>query len=273
MDNNPFRSSNAPPSAGQFNGVNNNSGYMSPATYGQQQPQQQQNFGYSTPTGYSQPQPQQSWQNNMIGTGPNTPYSPIISTQPLSNTTPNTTTSYQPYNQQPYNQQSFNQQQPYNQQQQSFGTTPYQSQPQLQQQQQTYSPYGGNTNTSSLMSSPTVNSMGGGFQGNTYQPTSMPTPDSYQQSMYGGNNMGMQQQQPQYNNSNFYIPPNFGQSNTPTTNNNNNMYQPQQPRHAPVDASTLLKGTQVRRVECPVCQKMIEGDDMAVNHHVNEHYS
>ncbi|CEJ01456.1 hypothetical protein RMCBS344292_15483 [Rhizopus microsporus] len=87
-----------------------------------------------------------------------------------------------------------------------------------------------------------------------------------------------QQQQPQmpyyqqYNTnsqqssmSNMHIPPNFGLS---TTTN-----QTYQPRHPPVDASTLLKGTQIRRVECPVCQKMLEGDDMAINHHVNEHYN
>ncbi|KAG0165990.1 hypothetical protein DFQ28_007949 [Apophysomyces sp. BC1034] len=67
----------------------------------------------------------------------------------------------------------------------------------------------------------------------------------------------MQQQDP----SNFYIPPNFGQS------------VPPQPKHPPVDASTLLKSGSVRKVACPVCHKTIEGDDPAINHHVNEHYS
>lgn len=67
--------------------------------------------------------------------------------------------------------------------------------------------------------------------------------------------------------SNLYIPPNFGMSTTATTTPS------YQPKHAPVDASTLLKGTQIRRIACPVCQKMLEGDDMAINHHVNEHYN
>ncbi|KAI9271995.1 hypothetical protein BY458DRAFT_509176 [Sporodiniella umbellata] len=81
---------------------------------------------------------------------------------------------------------------------------------------------------------------------------------------------------PQYGNTqtfgsdpyNIYIPPNFGGSNVSA--NNPSMYQS---KHAPVDASTLLKGTQIRRLACPVCQKMLEGDDMAINHHVNEHYN
>ncbi|CEI89826.1 hypothetical protein RMCBS344292_04171 [Rhizopus microsporus] len=101
----------------------------------------------------------------------------------------------------------------------------------------------------------------------------MPTPTGY---LYQQQHQQQQQQMPyyqQYNTnthqssmSNMHIPPNFGLSTT-TTN------QTYQPRHPPVDASTLLKGTQIRRVECPVCQKMLEGDDMAINHHVNEHYN
>ncbi|KAI9016484.1 hypothetical protein CLU79DRAFT_762771 [Phycomyces nitens] len=60
---------------------------------------------------------------------------------------------------------------------------------------------------------------------------------------------------------NPYIPPNFGQ----TTQS--------QPRHPPVDASALLKAGTVRKVQCPVCQVTLEGDDPAINHHVNEHYN
>lgn len=44
-------------------------------------------------------------------------------------------------------------------------------------------------------------------------------------------------------------------------------------RHDPVDASSLLQSRVVRCVECPVCHKSIEGDDPAINHHVNEHYT
>jgi hypothetical protein len=90
--------------------------------------------------------------------------------------------------------------------------------------------------------------------------TSMPAP--YGQQGYGQQGYG-QNQYVQQDNSNFYIPPNFGTNTTTTVQ--------QGPRHPPVDASSLLKGTQVRRVECPICNKMIEGDDMAVNHHVNQH--
>ncbi|SAM09767.1 hypothetical protein [Absidia glauca] len=49
--------------------------------------------------------------------------------------------------------------------------------------------------------------------------------------------------------------------------------QTQKYRHAPVDASSLLQSRVVRRVECPVCHKSLEGDDPAINHHVNEHYT
>ncbi|KAL0078296.1 hypothetical protein F4703DRAFT_1879673 [Phycomyces blakesleeanus] len=86
-----------------------------------------------------------------------------------------------------------------------------------------------------------------------------------------------QQQQPQqsfYGQQSFsafqdpmnpYIPPNFGQSTQQSLQN--------QPRHPPVDASALLKAGAVRKVQCPVCQKTLEGDDPAINHHVNEHYN
>ncbi|KAI8079981.1 uncharacterized protein BX664DRAFT_317870 [Halteromyces radiatus] len=89
---------------------------------------------------------------------------------------------------------------------------------------------------------------------------------------------------------NFYIPPTFGtdltqqqfQQPQQTQQTYQNYQQPQplqqqqhQPiyRHAPVDAASLLKSREVRRVECPVCHKTIEGDDPAINYHVNEHYS
>ncbi|KAI8077269.1 uncharacterized protein B0P05DRAFT_587741 [Gilbertella persicaria] len=106
-------------------------------------------------------------------------------------------------------------------------------------------PYGA---TNSMSTMPMLNNYPTNAANNMYYPP--PTPQQQQQ----------QQQQLQ---SNFYIPPNFGVSNS-------NTYQP---RHPPVDATSLLKGTQIRRVECPVCQKMLEGDDMAINHHVNQHYT
>jgi hypothetical protein len=214
----------------------NNSGYMTPS---QQQPYYNNNLGYSQPqNGYQPPQPeqqQQPWQYQQQQQ--NTSMNPQPNTySALPPSTYNTTTA-----------------------------SPSQ-----------YSPY--STHNSSLMSS--THSGMNNF-GNTYPPfgvqqNTSALPASNNDSMYNRNLMGYQQpqyqqppqQQQQYNPSNnFYIPPDFGVSTT-----GNNMFQPQQPKHAPVDASTLLKGTQVRRVECPVCQKMIEGDDMAVNHHVNEHY-
>ncbi|CEP14308.1 hypothetical protein [Parasitella parasitica] len=149
-----------------------------------------------------------------------------------------------------------------------------------------FSPYASNATLMSPTTTSNINTNGFGTggsnnvngNGNTYQPYAMPTPntDNYpnmnNNSMFG--NPGFQQsyQHLQQHNdpSNFYIPPNFGM--TTTSNNNGNMFS-SQPRHAPVDVRSLLKGTQVRSVQCPVCQKTIEGDDMAVNHHVNEHYT
>lgn len=102
------------------------------------------------------------------------------------------------------------------------------------------------------------------FQQPRQMTMSMPQSNSF----YGG--MQQQQQRPlpqqPYDPSNFYIPPDFGisRSNTQTSS----MITP---RHPPVDASTLLKSGKVRKVECPVCHKMIEGDDPAINHHVNDH--
>ncbi|KAF1803057.1 C2H2-type zinc finger transcription factor [Mucor lusitanicus] len=263
MDNNPFRSHQ--PQTGN---------YMTPTMGGQQQqPQQQQQppyqssygmgssgYGTSTPTmgtasqsGYQQQQP--SWQYQQPQTGMMSPTPPQQSS--FASTLPQ--------------QNSFTSSLP------STAAGPPPSQ---------FSPYTANaslmssTATSNVSTPPQMNAFGAG--GNTYQsPYSMPTPNTGIGNYPNNNNMmfnnptGYQQPyQQQHDPSNFYIPPNFGMSTpTTTTNNNNTMFQPQQPRHAPVDASTLLKGTQVRRVECPVCQKMIEGDDMAVNHHVNEHYS
>jgi hypothetical protein len=252
MDNNPFRN-NQPNN-------NGNTGYMTPTMGGQPQQQQQQQQpygagGYSS-AAYPQQQPQQPWQSNT--TTPNTPYSPLQAQNTSFTSLPQQNTYSSP-------------------------TPPPFNSSNNQPQQQYSSPY---NNTSSLMSSaPSIGGSSGvlGGGGNTYQPyqgsTTMPTPNVYNGNVGGGYNAGYggiqtqpQQQQSPYGSNNFYIPANFGQSTTPS-NTNTNMFQPQQPRHAPVDASSLLKGTQVKRVECPVCQKTIEGDDMAVNHHVNEHYS
>lgn len=68
-----------------------------------------------------------------------------------------------------------------------------------------------------------------------------------------------------YNPSTVYIPPDFGLSSQPQ------QQQQTTRKHPPVDASTLLKSGRVRKVECPVCHKTIEGDDPAINYHVNEH--
>lgn len=255
MDNNPFRNN-------QPNLSNTSFGYMTPTMGNQPQPQQQQPYGTGYPSS-TYPQQQQPWQSNTTTTGPNTPYSPLQA-------------QHTSYPQQSTFSPSYSNQQPYS------------------------SPYN-NTNTSSLMSSTSttpISSMvsGGGNFGNTYQPYGTTMPPLLQNTYTGynngsssggfntpptlggygnttpgyGNNM-MQQQSP-YGSNNFYIPANFGQSTTTTPTSFQAQAQ-QQPKHAPVDASTLLKGTQVKRVECPVCQKMIEGDDMAVNHHVNEHYN
>ncbi|CAO0794172.1 unnamed protein product [Mucor circinelloides] len=257
MDNNPFRSHQ--PQTGN---------YMTPTMGGQQQqqqPQQQQppyQSNYSMGSGYSTPQngyqQQQPWQYQQPQTGMMSPTTPqqsnFASTLPQQNSftssLPSTTTAGPPPSQ----------------------FSPY----------STHASLMSSTATSNVSTPSQMNTFGAG--GNTYQPYSMPTPNTGTNVNYPNNNSMMfnnpgyqqpyqQQQQQQHDPSNFYIPPNFGMSTTTTAANNNTMFQPQQPRHAPVDASSLLKGTQVRRVECPVCQKMIEGDDMAVNHHVNEHYS
>jgi hypothetical protein len=241
MDNNPFRSQQTPQTG-------NSNGYIQP---GQQQPYYNNNLGYSQPqNGYHpQPQPQQQQQQQQ--------QQPWQYQQPQSTNMNPQLTSYS-----------------------TLPQTTYSAAPATGAPPSQYSPY--SAHNSSLM--PSTNSSMSSF-GNTYPPfgvqqnTALPT--SNNDSMYNTNLMGYQQQQLQYhqpqqpyNPNNFYIPPDFGVSSNNNNNNNNNnsMFQPQQPKHAPVDASTLLKGTQVRRVECPVCQKMIEGDDMAVNHHVNEHY-
>ncbi|KAI9268519.1 hypothetical protein EDC94DRAFT_656943 [Helicostylum pulchrum] len=281
MDNNPFRNHQTTPPivnntgyAGQVPQPVNNFGYTSPAT-GNAYPQQQQ----------QQQQQQQAWQNN-------TPYSPAQSTTypSLQSTTysslqtPTQSTAY-PSLQTPAQSTTYPSLQ--TSVQTPVQTTPYSSQSTYTPPFQTSSPY----NTSLMSSNPPTSGVVGG--GNTYQPYQAATPSTpnfqpspyqqtypQQQSTYPPPMFGNQQQQygmgvNQPNNS-FYIPDSFGQSNNnmPPPNNNSNMNMNNtQPKHAPVDATVLLKGTQVRRVECPVCQKMIEGDDMAVNHHVNEHYS
>ncbi|KAI8883104.1 hypothetical protein K501DRAFT_285506 [Backusella circina FSU 941] len=139
----------------------------------------------------------------------------------------------------------------------SGALSPAQQQAQWQQQTSAYQFTPSQQQQPDLFSN-TPYSPTSGYTQQQQQFTSMPTP--YAQQGYGQNQY-MQQQ----DNSNFYIPPNFGMNTTTTT------VQQQGPKHPPVDASSLLKGTQVRRVECPICNKMIEGDDMAVNHHVNQH--
>ncbi|ORX56748.1 hypothetical protein DM01DRAFT_1382195 [Hesseltinella vesiculosa] len=79
-------------------------------------------------------------------------------------------------------------------------------------------------------------------------------------------------------------PTSYGYSNMqqyPANNTNGNYLstwqQPvpsQQPqiRHPPVDAASLLKSSEVKKIECPVCHKTIEGDAAAINFHVNDHY-
>lgn len=263
MDNNPFR--NHQPSQPNVS----NTGFINqqaPAP----PPPVNNNFGYtSPPLGNTYPQQQQAWQNNPITTTPysqssTTNYHSPLQTTPLSQSAPYST--------------------PYSAQNGSF-TSASTYTPSFQPT----SPY----NNTSLMSSNHTPTSGVLGTGNTYQPyqasSSMPTPNMsfqpstyqppqqspyqtqpstfQQQPIYGMNpqqQYGMGMNQPT---NNFFIPDNFGQS-TPQQ-----QHVVSQPKHAPVDATTLLKGTQVRRVECPVCQKMIEGDDMAVNHHVNEHYS
>lgn len=281
MDNNPFRNNQAPqnngyPLVGQqtsgFSPLSNTGGYGPP-------PQQQQH--------------QQAWQTSAVTTTNN--YSPL---QPQN-------TSYPSLNHNSFSSPPYQQQQqiasPYTNTNIPSGNTfqPYQSPVSYPQPQQQYGAgsldnggfNSGGFNSGGFNSGLNSNGLGGagggvssgGFNsglGNgglnsgmnnggagLYGAGGANTGGLYSNGGY--NNSGMVQ--PQYGNppnNNFYIPANFGQTTT-----NNSMFQPQQPKHAPVDATTLLKGTQVRRVECPVCQKMIEGDDMAVNHHVNEHYT
>ncbi|KAI7875037.1 hypothetical protein K492DRAFT_173854 [Lichtheimia hyalospora FSU 10163] len=164
---------------------------------------------------------------------------------------------YSPQQQQPPQQsfyQPMNNQQPqqFNYSQPATTTTTYpfmqqqQQQPSFQQQQQPSSFY-----------NPTQSfGYGGGSFNNGV--TSFP---QYQQ-----------QQQPQaYDPSNVFIPQNFGVS----TNNpgaQQFQQQPNMPQRPTVDASAYLKKSgKVRKEECPICHKMIEGDDPAINHHVNEH--
>lgn len=160
----------------------------------------------------------------------------------------------QPYyspQQQQHPQQSFyqpmsNQQFGYSQAPQQHTTTPTTTYPFMQQQQQQPSSFFNPTQSFGY---------GGSFQNGV---TSFP----------------QYQQQPQpYDPSNVFIPQNFGMS---SGNNNPGaqqfQQQPTMPQRPTVDASTYLKKSgKVRKEECPICHKMIEGDDPAINHHVNEH--
>ncbi|KAI8071569.1 hypothetical protein BC940DRAFT_293176 [Gongronella butleri] len=87
----------------------------------------------------------------------------------------------------------------------------------------------------------------------------------------------LQQQSQPYPALNTNLPPSVGGYSPMHTQQPFSMPQPQQPaqpqyRHPPIDASSLLKSTEVRKVDCPVCHKTIEGDAAAINFHVNDHY-
>ncbi|KAG0748239.1 hypothetical protein G6F57_005503 [Rhizopus arrhizus] len=260
MNNNPFRNQQQIPNGdAYFNPSANQAPYSQPQ-YPQQYSQQQQ--------------PQQpNYSNSLYQNAPSLQQQQLNS----SNSLYQTPSSLQQQQQQPnlnsnlYQTPSSLQQQQQQQQQQYWqnqSANTYQAPPPSQ-----FSPYNGGA---SLTTTPPVTSSFGlsnnatdGFTSyNQPQNPIAPTPTGYLQQQQS------QMPMPYYsqfgniplaanNPSNMYIPSNFGMSTTPSY----------QPKHPPVDASALLKGTQVRRVECPVCQKMLEGDDMAINHHVNEHYN
>ncbi|KAJ8656339.1 hypothetical protein O0I10_007904 [Lichtheimia ornata] len=234
MDNNPFRSQNA----NMYTGMPSGQGQ-----FPQSNPMPStSNFGNSNllvdtslPGSTQQHQPLQQQQQPY--------YSPQQQQHPQQS-------FYQPMNNQQFGYSQAPQQQPT-----STTTTTFpfmqqqQQQPSFQQPQQTSSFY-----------NPTQSfGYGGSFNNGV---TSFP---QYQQ-----------QQQPQaYDPSNVFIPQNFGVS---STGNNNNpgaqQFHQQQsmPQRPTVDASAYLKKSgKVRKEECPICHKMIEGDDPAINHHVNEH--
>ncbi|GAB5588271.1 hypothetical protein Unana1_03171 [Umbelopsis nana] len=75
-------------------------------------------------------------------------------------------------------------------------------------------------------------------------------------------NMYFQQQQPA-NPDNFYVPDIgvFSTSNPSTA-----LTQPQKAQRPPP-----VSDGKVRKVNCPVCNQVIEGDEPAINHHVNNH--
>ncbi|KAI8372633.1 hypothetical protein EDC96DRAFT_606114 [Choanephora cucurbitarum] len=238
MDNNPFRNNQSPPMNGNYSYMSSN--YQSQQPPLQQQQQQQQlpyqqsyNTGYPTPPNGYQQQPQ-SWQLQQQ-----------ISNTPMMSQQTSSFSSYPPQTQASMVSSSLSP---------------------LSKGQ--YSAY---TNNNDLMSSSISSSSNLGNTQSSYGLSfSMPNTNSFPattNSMYMQQQYpSFQQQQQQQSSSNFYIPPNFGMSNYTSP-------PPSQPRHPPVDASSLLKGTQIRRVECPTCQKMIEGDDMAINHHVNQHFT
>ncbi|KAF7728559.1 hypothetical protein EC973_005963 [Apophysomyces ossiformis] len=157
----------------------------------------------------------------------------------------------QPMTNMPYQQSQQPQQQPlfHQQQQQSFPPQQQQFQPQQQQfqpQQQQFQPQ--QQQFQPQQQFPQLQSL------------QQPLQPSPQPSFYTSQPMQPNLHQ-QYDPNNFYIPATFGQTVS------------HQAKHPPVDARTWLKSGSVRKVDCPVCHKTIEGDDPAINHHVNEHYS
>ncbi|KAI8580717.1 hypothetical protein K450DRAFT_235619 [Umbelopsis ramanniana AG] len=128
--------------------------------------------------------------------------------------------------------------------------------------------------TNTMQATPNTN----GYSTGNYQ---MPTPQSqyaqqtgyntgYQSpghgNQYGSDNMmGMNTgyyQQPAANPDNFLIPDLGVFSNTPSTTSS----QPQR-----VQRSQQASDGKVRKVTCPVCKQEVEGDEPAINHHVNNH--
>ncbi|KAI8991709.1 hypothetical protein BDF20DRAFT_845928 [Mycotypha africana] len=290
MDNNPFRKQ-------QQNTAGSNGNYL-PSNMGNSTPQQPFSSNYN-PTGYGSLNPSQSnfpnqqqqpWeyqQNSSNSTQP----TPAHSTISLSQNQPFISDTYSQA-QQPFSPPLPTSAQSPQQPTSSFGITSS-----ISQQPYSLNSYApqtsfangfstvpssndflyNNSNKTSMMSptsnTPTVMNSNA-FSAST-SPFSMPTPQSNVNSMYNSSNNQFQQPSSSYQQPNqpFHFMPHLGMTN----NAQNGMLQPQQqqqqPRHAPVDASTLLKGNQIRKVECPVCNKMLEGDDIAINYHVNQHYN
>ncbi|KAI8369310.1 uncharacterized protein BYT42DRAFT_583870 [Radiomyces spectabilis] len=255
MDNNPFRSTpnaynhpgstNGPlmpsmqsPSGPSFGGYQNAQSMPQPQSY-QQQPFQ---------SSYQQQPAQNQYMNSQIPPSSSSMYQPSQTGSNFYNGTGYAQPS--PMSTSGYNQQAFN----------PISSPGFSG---LQQPSMT-----GHFNN------PNNNAMGASNYGQQQQPnftpatTSFPNNNMYQHAQpFSSTPFYGQPGSVQHDPSNFYIPPNFGQSSNPPS------MQSQRPKHPPVDASSLLKSGKVRRVDCPVCGKTIEGDDPAINHHVNEHYS